>query len=174
MTKKLDKKKIQSAIENLDYDWSQYTFDNFVSHIEKLRERPMVIVPLPYLKVPAVCTATEISDYIIYDASDIPMSQHHHKLHELGHFILGHVQEVLATDDLENFLQEIRSKSLFRGYSHIYERDLGVEHEAEYFAYKVEDDIADARRLNQITGLPVPPNWQVPPFYGTSSEQEKQ
>lgn len=171
MTEKIDKRKIQDAIRNMNYDWSKYTFDHFVAHVESLREREMVIMPMQRLKVPAVCVATEISDYIVYDSSDIVMSQHHHKLHEIGHFVLGHVQEVISCDDLEDFLQEIKAKSLFRGYSHIYEYDLSIEHEAEYFAYQVEDDIAKVHRLNQLTEMSDLINWQIPPFYGDFAKE---
>ncbi|MDQ7035568.1 MAG: hypothetical protein Q9P01_12240 [Anaerolineae bacterium] len=113
-----------------------------------------------------------MADYILYDASDIPMAQHHHKLHEMGHFVLGHVQEVKTTEDAEQWLRDIFSKSQFRGYSHIYEKDLNEEHEAEYFAYLVEDKIAEAHRLAELTGISEPVNWQIPPFSGDFAKED--
>jgi hypothetical protein len=102
---KLSLADLKSALENLDYDFTDFSMDGFVAWLEAKNRCQIKLIP--WLMPPAftgvwIATTNRI-DYIFYDKSAPSLLQQHIQLNLLARIILGH--ETLALDpqkDLAN------------------------------------------------------------------------
>jgi hypothetical protein len=83
----------RKIVEELGFDFSEFTMERFVHHIEKVMGRKIFLYALP---LPQAIDGAWISDaenpheYIFFNSQLPPILQAHVQLHELGHFLCGH------------------------------------------------------------------------------------
>lgn len=140
-------------IHALDYNFDCFSLDHFVSHVERLRCRKIVIKgwvfePAFYaLWVPA-----KSADYIFFNNTLHPIHQTHSVLHELAHILLRHhcypIEQFLSADLLQNLRVDPecgrpRAENL-QGIEQTQEA------EAELFVFLIQKQVVNARRINEL------------------------
>lgn len=97
------KQHIKNVISDLDYDFSQFTMDDFIDHIGQKNGRRIYLLETT---LPSGCYGAWLTDtycqneYIFYDCNLPTVHQVHVQLHELSHFLLGH-ETVKIGDEAE-------------------------------------------------------------------------
>ncbi|MCB0032769.1 MAG: hypothetical protein KDE51_02020 [Anaerolineales bacterium] len=87
------KTRAEQILDELGYDFSKFTFDDFCRFLELKRGRSIIFLPA---KMPTDVDAFWITsrrkpvEYIFYDCTVPVFHQVHLQLHELMHIILGH------------------------------------------------------------------------------------
>lgn len=166
----MKRSKVQQVFQALPYDWSAFTLLHFINFVQQQRQRPLSVTPVPHMAIPGICVRTLTDDYIFFDASDHPISQKHHILHEIGHFLLDHLQTIHQAKIDQDLPDIAIYLSKFRAYYFKSGADAEEEYEAEYFAYLVENQLAQVRRLQELTQRHESDDWHIPPFYGRFSK----
>jgi hypothetical protein len=84
-------KRVQQAIENLDYNFQEFELESLVRRIEERRQRGIIRIPFPFQPgLTGLWVPETDADYIIYAQHTHPLHQTHIILRELAHIVLGH------------------------------------------------------------------------------------
>lgn len=148
-------KRVQQAVEDLDYNFRQFELESLVRRIEERRQRGITRVPYPFqpgltgLWVPAA----EI-DYIFYASNTHVLHQNHIILHELAHIVLGHRCQPLDQILPPELLAQLHDDAPFGRLRQVEAMisDDEQERESELFVYLIQEQIVRARRLVELTG----------------------
>lgn len=147
--------RVQEALDALAYDFSQFELAHFVSHIVRLRQKPIQIIQLPLTAALfGVWVSAARQDYIFCNMRLQPIHQTHVILHEIAHMLLNHRREridhVLPPDLLRELGQDSAGRLRVAP-----DRDQHVdaeEQESERFVYLIQRQVVRARRLAELTG----------------------
>ncbi len=134
---------VQQIIARLDYNFTQFTLDDFIRAIATHRNRP--ICPRPWTFTNNMLTGVWIPapkrDYILFSRDSPPVYKIHIILHEVAHMLLNHPIY---------FIAEMGSTGRFRqinNYRELNEHEL----EAEEFVGYIHTAVYQAKRLQQLT-----------------------
>lgn len=159
-------RKIRSILDQLNYEWSQFTIEHFVAHVAAARQRPIVVSGVALHEVTGMCVSLPTRDYIFYDTRRHRAVQVHITLHELSHLILGHVSQVEYTSrlgDLQSILLHINTRiPVLQTNQHLWEEEL----EAEHLAHLIQQSVRTAKRLDALTRTDQASDVFIPPFTG--------
>ena len=102
------RQKVETAIEKLEYDFSEYATESLTAHLEKKRDRKIEVagLDLSYKTSGAYVQAPQ-KDFIFYNKNRNKFMQIHAILHEFGHMILEHDASTLIVDDDSDAIFEI-------------------------------------------------------------------
>lgn len=78
-----------------------FDVDELCAQVSKRRSRPLRLLPMQGMSAAAPCglwLSTAEADYVFYEPNTSPLHSEHIILHELGHVLSGHTQN-LRTDD---------------------------------------------------------------------------
>ena len=161
-------KKIQAVINQLDYDFRQYSTDHFIAYLSKKRGRHIQVVGMQmshhtsgaYIETPNI-------DFIFYNNLRNLFMQTHFILHEIGHMVLNHTQHKIVVDDehLHN-IRNLTNLVVFRGHFRIHHQITRSrlmdqeEQEAELFVRLINSQryihnrLEEIKRNNNITLIP--------------------
>ena len=164
----MDRKKVQNTVGSIQYDWKHFDFNDFLNQVIQQHGRRIAIIETPNLAFGGYCVSVKqhVYDYIFVNADDHPISILHNKIHEIGHFLLNHLDSVDIIDSHDELRNLMMRFSRLRSYANMTPELRAEEREAEYFAYLVTQNVAKARRLHELTLEQESYDWGVPPFYG--------
>ncbi len=132
-----------------------FELSHFIRHIEQLKRREIILVPLPLeLGLYAVWIPAETAHYVFYNEIAHPVHQTHSILHELAHIILNHSRKSINKLLPQALLTQIQPAPL---YGRLREADPRLlkdreEQEAEAFVFIIQKHLVTARRLNELMG----------------------
>jgi hypothetical protein len=151
----IDKRRIKQVIQELRYDFHEFSVPDFVLYLETTRRRDIILNGWPFKAgVHGFWLRAETADYVFFDRETYAMHQVHHILHELGHIILGHqprdLTEALPPELLAALSQlEITSP---QGHSRMWEiHETFEDREAEWFVRELQHEILIAGRMASLT-----------------------
>ena len=162
------RQKIEAAIDNLGYDFSQYSTESLTAHLEKQRGRKIEVagVSLSHKTSGAYIQAPK-RDFIFYNLNRNHFMQTHAILHEFGHMVLEHTASTLIVDNESDAIYEILKKISLRCHFRIQHEvvfiepaDSVEESEAELFVRLINGyrftqyRLDEIRRNNNIALLP--------------------
>ncbi len=82
---------MQALLDSLDYDFSQFTLEDFVSWLEWRRGRKIKFVAQ---EMPATLHGAWLKgideDFVFFEANTPALHQAHNQLHEMSHMLCGH------------------------------------------------------------------------------------
>jgi hypothetical protein len=162
----MDPERVRLAVEQLHYDWRQFTLEDFIRHVERCRGRTITIIGVPLEEFSGICISMGARDYIFFDTHRHPALQLHAQLHEIAHLVLDHsapVQYRSLLSPLEHILLHVNTRQ------HRLRSDARMqqeEDEAEYFAFLIQRAVADSRRLHELTLSDAADDVHLPPFTG--------
>jgi len=87
------KNRMQALLDSLDYDFRQFTLEDFTRWLERRRGRKISFVPWtmpPSMSGAWIAEANGDRDYVFYADETHGIHQAHIKLHELAHMLCGH------------------------------------------------------------------------------------
>ena len=91
MNQRDTKIRMQTLLDSLDYDFRQFTLDDFTRWLERHRGRKIAFIPLP---LPAAMFGAWVKgiteDCVFYEQNTPGVHQAHIQLHELSHMMCGH------------------------------------------------------------------------------------
>jgi hypothetical protein len=167
------KAELHSIFDNLNYPWGQFTADHFTDYIgNHVRRRPIKTFAIYNLAKP-MCMAGKRIDFVFHSSSIARVLQIHHKLHEVGHLLLGHVKSITYedTDDVTELIQRIAVN--FRSVSPSDDPQVAAEeNEAEYFAYLVREKVYKHHRMSELMAITHRTDLYLPPFSGKFAKSE--
>ncbi len=144
-------------VGSLRIDFSEFTMQRFVTHIEQIKGRKIFLLGVP---LPPKMDGAWISDgerpfeYIIFDANLSPLQQIHTQLHEIGHFLCGHETYRATKDNLEELILAIQTQRLSADMSRLLTRASTRdtrEGEAEAVAAVVQSRVIQASRGKELS-----------------------
>ena len=162
------RQKIETAINKLEYDFSQYTTESLTAHLEKKRGRRIEVAGLDLsYKTSGAYVQAPKKDFILYNKNRNQFMQTHAILHEFGHMVLQHVASTLIVDNELDAIYEIIKKLSLRCHFRIQDElifrgsaDSIEESEAELFVRLINGyrfsqyRLDEIRRNNNIALLP--------------------
>lgn len=152
------KHKIETVIDKLEYDFSQFTTMSLTAHLEKQRGRKIEIAGLNLShNTSGAYIQTPMKDFIFYNANRNQFMQIHAILHEFGHMILEHTASTLVVENESDVIYQIINKFSLRGHFRIQHEaifrqrvDNIEETEAELFVRLINSHRFTQYRLNEI------------------------
>jgi len=162
------RQKIETAIDKLGYDFSQYSTESLTAHLQKKRKRTIEVAGLDLShKTSGAYIQAPKKDFIFYNLNRNAFMQTHAILHEFGHMVLKHTASTLIIDNESDALYEILKKLLLRCHFRIQHEvifrepvDSIEESEAELFVRLINGyrftqyRLDEIRRNNNIALLP--------------------
>lgn len=102
------KARMRQLLDEIDYDFSHFTLEEFARWLEDRRGRRIVFVPWTMPPALSGAWAAECggSDYIFYEEHTHPLHQAHIKLHELAHMLCGHSTVEVGSGRVQAFLDQ--------------------------------------------------------------------
>jgi hypothetical protein len=158
----MDTQRVQVALEQLHYNWHNFSIQNFAAHISQLRQRPLQLIGIALNDLSGICISTADGDYVFYDHQRHPTLQLHTILHEIAHLVLNHTTSSLhGTDEFSGILLHINA----RAQRQLHQPDLRREEdEAEYFAFLAQRTIAIVQRQALAQQTDAAADSHIPPF----------
>lgn len=142
-------------LADLDYDWSEFTLDDFMEWLTNSLGEPVILVPC-YLPSD-ICGAYIISPsghLILFDQNLPPLLRLHTILHEIAHLLCGHQTASLSHDEIENLDWVMANSDIFvpklamtRNPSSKTNRQ---EQEAEALALLIQSEVQKAKNFHQL------------------------
>ena len=165
---------LEAIFDNLNYPWEQFTIDHFIAFVEeKVRRRPMKLFSVPNLIQPWCASGPQV-DFVFHSSTIGRAFQTHHKLHEIGHFVLGHVKIIKSVEDDSIADLLLRYSGHFRSAELQDDPQLmGEENEAEFFAYLVRQKVVEHNRIHELTSITTRTDLFLPPFSGRLSKRSE-
>ena len=168
------KAELHSIFDSLNYPWDEFTADHFKDYIAaQIRHRPIRVFPIAHLRKP-MCIGGKRIDFVFHSSSIARIFQIHHKLHEVGHLLLGHVKSITYedTDDIAELIRRIAVN--FRSASPAEDPQVAAEeNEAEYFAYLVREKVTEHNRMSELMAITHRTDLYLPPFSGKFAKRHK-
>ncbi|MBN1317203.1 MAG: hypothetical protein JXA42_17095 [Anaerolineales bacterium] len=154
MGKPTVKTRMRALLDEIDYDFSHFTLDDFVHWLEKWRERQIIFVPrdMPSTLFGAWVKAGG-TDYIFFDKNTISIHQAHIQLHEMAHMICQHPTVDVESDQTRAILLRAGAKDFSSCFESLLLRSAHtdqVEEEAEMLTSLIQERVMSVRRLNEL------------------------
>ncbi len=155
----MDRRKVQQCFEELDYDFTAFNIDHFVTYVQHRRRRPIISQPFPFSAgISGLWLETGQMDFIFFQSRTHPIHQTHIRLHEVAHMLLDHPRKPIAQllppemvqqlttpgARLHEMKGQLRSRTINR-------RSNVFEQEAECFVELVQGQVVKADRLAELT-----------------------
>jgi hypothetical protein len=146
-------KKIQEIIGNLDYDFTTFTMDSFIGHVEQIRGRPIHLQAFDFKDGTfGYWVPSKTDDFIAYRDGLVYLHTVHVIMHEIGHMLMGHkpttdVFSILRVDQLLD-AGLLRPKAMTRIVPISTPFDSAAEQECELFATLVQQRVRRAQQGN--------------------------
>jgi hypothetical protein len=145
----------QDAVENLGYDFNDFEIDHFIRHVERLKRREIILVPMALeLGLYALWIPQNTAHYIFFNSQAHAIQQTHSILHELAHIVLNHsrkpIDQVLPAALMAQ-LQTPTPQGRLRKVDPLLRED-SEEREAEAFVFIIQKHLLTARRIDELTG----------------------
>jgi hypothetical protein len=138
------RRRMQALLDTIDYDFSQFTLEDFCHWLEDRRGRRIEFVALPLKRMSGGWIATTGDcDLVFYPANLSEVYQNHVQLHEMSHMILGHRGITL------DFLREVGVDALESMLLRSAHQD-EVELEAEVLASLIQHRAIQHGRLREL------------------------
>ncbi|MBK8989833.1 MAG: hypothetical protein IPM39_27860 [Chloroflexi bacterium] len=146
--------RMKAVLDELDFDFSEFTMDGFVAWIEsrirrKIRFRAWPMPPGMFGVW--VSDAEELVEHIFYDDTGPLIQQVHIQLHELSHIICSHPTACLTGSQMRSLLlQSAEDPTVL---SHVLLRAPakdGIEEEAEILASLIQHQVINNKRIKQL------------------------
>lgn len=146
--------KMKAVLDELDFDFSQFTMDSFVDWIERSRGRKIRFI---HWEMPPgmfgvwMSDADEPIEHVFIDNSVPPMHQVHIQLHELSHILCAHPTARLSRHEMGELLFKaaedpgVLNEVLLRAPA---KKEL--EEEAEIMAVLIQHQVIRHERLQQL------------------------
>ena len=145
---------IKTAINQLEYDFDDFSLEHFIFHVKKLRQREIILLPTVLaFEISALWVKREIEDYIFYNTAQHDIHQTHSILHEIAHIVLDH-SCVPVNDILPKELLAMLQNGKIMGRPRMPKtllQDDPEEQAAESFVYLIQEQIIDTNRLEHLT-----------------------
>lgn len=140
--------------EEIDYDFSQFTMEEFVHWLEQRRGRKIECISycMTSPSVSAAWVASDECDYVFYAKDAPPVFQIHSQLHEFAHMLCGHTAQSKVAR-LESLLEEAMGSTCPGKISVLLRSDHSdeIEIEAEVLASLIQERIMHHSRLKELT-----------------------
>ncbi|MBL8080440.1 MAG: hypothetical protein JNM55_20890 [Anaerolineales bacterium] len=99
----------EKVVKDLRYDFHTFSIDRFITHVGEIKKRE--IISIPWTMPPTLFGAwmsddEEPKEYIFYRDNVPLIHQVHIQLHELSHFLLGHVTLHINRKKIANVLKK--------------------------------------------------------------------
>ncbi len=144
-----------SLIDSLAYDFSNFNIHHFLKHLERRRNRPIIVKYLPLApRFFGLWSAGKQVDYVFVNSDLHPVHQIHCLLHEIAHMLLGHRGMSLADFLSSDLMAELQLETHAGHLRSTLIGDAVQEAEAEAFVLELQRRIVRADRLNQLYGEP--------------------
>ncbi|HIP70476.1 MAG TPA: hypothetical protein EYH05_03670 [Anaerolineae bacterium] len=147
--------KMEARLEELDFDFNDFTMDRFVAHIQQITEREILFVgwPMPPGLYGAwISDAEEPREFIFYDKTLPPLQKIHTQLHELAHIINEHPTRRLSRAEMGDILRRARQEPDILQEVLLRAPDSAqCEDEAETLAALIQKQVIRHQRLQQLT-----------------------
>lgn len=144
---------VSTVIEQLDYDFPHFKLNHFLDHIQRLRERNLILMPTTLKhEIVAMWVYTERADYIFFKANDHVIHQTHNILHEIAHMMMDHTRiplEDVLTPELFNALFSGQITGRPRRITREPSNDI-EELEAEEFVFAIQEQVMAVNRIDQL------------------------
>lgn len=161
----------QVIIDNLGFDFSQFTMQEFIEWVERIKGRRIFLFSIP---MPSSTDGAWISDaerpneYVFYDVNLSPILQVHTQLHEIGHILWGHETLRITGANLTQLIKAVQRQALSPGTSELLMRALDgqqgeEEAQAEAVAHIIQSQVIRASRMAALS-LTVSNNNEVDRF----------
>jgi hypothetical protein len=163
---KMNRFLVEAALEQLKYNWHNFTVTDFIQHVMGITERPIILLGVQ-LDISGLCIITPTQDFIFYDVQRHHTIQLHAILHETAHLVMNHQPFNLSVDDIHD-LREILLHINMRSYAIYQNPQMSKEEdEAEYFAFLAHRAIAEAQLHKDANLTDVSEDTFMPPFTGS-------
>lgn len=142
--------KIHHAIHQLNYDFGQFTIDDFIEHVREYRQRAILTFPFVFRSASSgAWMPCETADYVFYSANAHVVLKVHIMLHEIGHILLNHrcldLAEILPPEILALQKPSLRLRTIKK------EKETDPEElEAEMFVRELRAQIMAANRIEYL------------------------
>lgn len=146
--------RMKAVLDDLDFDFSEFTMDSFVAWIESRinREIRFKSWPMPPGMFGVwMSDAEEPVEHIFYDDAGPMIQQVHTQLHELSHIVCAHPTARLTRSEMQELL--LRSAEDPTVLSHVLLRAPakdGMEEEAEILASLIQHQVINNKRIKQL------------------------
>jgi hypothetical protein len=137
--------------DSLAYDFERFRLEDFVDHIQQIRNRSILLIPYPFApEITGLWMPRKSIDFIFYKSDTHVTYQTHIILHELAHMLLDHplqrIDQLISPEILKEFGADVQ------GYLRaIHQGEDTYEEEAEAFVELVQQHVMRARRLIELT-----------------------
>lgn len=135
--------KLAKILDNLGYDFRQFTMRNFIARVEQQTGRTIHFVAwgMPK-KIFGAWIAGPDEDYIFFSERLPPLLQNHVQLHETAHILCGHTTITIdQPEDLEKVELLLRSSA----------HDNPQEHEAEWLAGIIQAQVIRFHLIHELS-----------------------
>ncbi|HDQ73064.1 MAG TPA: hypothetical protein ENN19_13365 [Chloroflexi bacterium] len=150
-------RRMRTLLDELDYDFSQFTMKGFVDWLEEWRGREIFFIPYHFQdpRVSGAWWADQTRDYVFYEKQDTPpVLQSHAQLHEIAHMLCGHPIKLIDTDDVRFLLTPTNEHTSTHGSLSLRctPHDPHDEHEmeAEMLASLIQERVLSHARLQEL------------------------
>lgn len=147
---------IQTVIDGLTYDFTAFTLPDFIAHLERIRQRPIIIRDFQFEPdVYGLWLAAPSAEYIFVSRKAHAIHRTHIVLHETAHMLLKHrtrdIRSLLGPD-LVRELGIPNDWGYLRSASTLMDANNPDEVEAERFVMLVRGEIIRAKRFEELIG----------------------
>ncbi len=151
MDKRDIKRRMRSLLDELDYDFSQFTIDDFTRWLVKRRGREIVFNPrvLPTTIFGAWVKGIR-KDFVFYEPNTPVVHQAHSQLHEMCHMLCGH--PTVEADDAQFLLRHAGGIDL-AAFDSLLLRSIHTdenEQEAEMLASLIQERVYQHARMEEL------------------------
>ena len=144
----------RKILSELNYDFRAFTIDHFVSWVEDIKHRKIILIPwnMPSGMFGAwMSDGDEPREYIFYRDNVAILHKIHIQLHELSHFLCGHPTKLITRNSLHESKAGIRELP-FNELVKLRSPELNhYEHEAEYLASLIQEQVIRHAHIDQLT-----------------------
>lgn len=146
--------RMKNILNDLGFDFSQFTMNSFVDWIEKTRGRKISFIPWempPGMFGVWMSDADEPVEHVFIDKNVPSMHQVHIQLHEMSHIICEHPTARLSKDEMRGLLLKaledpgVLNEALLRAPA---KKEL--EEEAEIMAALIQHQVIEHQQLQQL------------------------
>ena len=154
---------MQTLLNNLDYDFSQFSFTHFAAHLEAASSKQFRFIPKPLMShdIFGVWLTSPTHELFLYEITAPSLHQIHILLHELAHFICQHPTLHLSAAQLHTLLNDTVNQTALpdlrfatRRSRHMHSIDRYYERQAETLANLILETVATHSRLRELETAP--------------------
>jgi hypothetical protein len=144
----------KKILNELNYDFRAFTIEHFISWIEEIKHRKIVLIPW---KMPSGMFGAWMSDgdepreYIFYRDNVTLLHQVHIQLHELAHYLCGHPTKSITRTSLQESKAGIRELPFDELVKLRSPEISAYEYDAESLASLIQEQVIRHTQIEQLT-----------------------